>query len=132
MTERDDNRSWECRFLAGQPEGYAALYRQYGRDVLGILLRLTRGDRAEAEDLAQETFFAAYQGRSAFRPGTSLRAWLLGIAVRRWRDTCRRAAAQKRSLPPGWTPGNAPAAEAATALGEPEGTLKAVIWRHVY
>ena len=91
MTERDDNRSWECRFLAGQPEGYAALYRQYGRDVLGILLRLTRGDRAEAEDLAQETFFAAYQGRSAFRPGTSLRAWLLGIAVRRWRDTCRRA-----------------------------------------
>jgi RNA polymerase sigma-70 factor, ECF subfamily len=126
MTERENNQSWERGFLAGQPEGFAALYHQYSREVLGVLLRLTHGDRAEAEDLAQETFFAAYRGRSGFRPGTSLRAWLLGIAVRRWRDTCRQALAQKRLLPVGWTPGNAPAAEAValpelmleTALGQ--------------
>ena len=54
MTERSENQSWENRFRAGQPEGFAALYRQYGREVLGVLLRLTHGDRAEAEDCAQD------------------------------------------------------------------------------
>jgi RNA polymerase sigma-70 factor, ECF subfamily len=112
MSQSENNLVSERRFRAGQPEGFAALYQQYGRDVLGILLRLTHGNRAEAEDLAQETFFAAYRGRSGFRPGTSMRAWLLGIAVRRWRDTCRSAAAQKRTLPVSWEPGTAPAAEA--------------------
>lgn len=111
MVQRRENQGWEQQFLAGQPEGFAALYRQYARDVLGVLLRLTNNDRAEAEDLAQETFFAAYRGRSRFRVGTSLKAWLLGIAVRRWRDERRKASAQKRSLPAGWAPELAPPAE---------------------
>lgn len=75
---------------AGEERGFSCLYQRHGRDVLGILLRLTHGDRTEAEDLAQETFIAAYQGRAQFSGKVPLRAWLVGIAVRRWRDGRRR------------------------------------------
>lgn len=55
-----------------------------------MLTRLCGGNRAEAEDIAQETFVAAYQGRTTFTGKGSQRAWILGIAVRRWRDRNRR------------------------------------------
>jgi RNA polymerase sigma factor (sigma-70 family) len=68
----------------------ACLYERHGRDVLGILLRLTNGDRAEAEDLTQETFVAAFQGQKGYSGRVPVRAWLVGIAARRWRDSLRR------------------------------------------
>ena len=40
---------------------------------------LTR-DRAEAEDLAQETIARALSAADRFQPGTNLRAWLFAIA----------------------------------------------------
>ena len=81
-----------------RPDGadpwFARLYRHHAPNVLGLLVRLCDGDRAEAEDLCQETFVAAHQGRATFAGRGSPRAWLLGIAVRRWRDRGRR-----KSLP---------------------------------
>ena len=74
----------------GEADEFASLYRRHGRDVLGMLLHLTHGDRAEAEDLTQETFLAAFRGRRGFVGRASVRAWLIGIAVRRWRDARRR------------------------------------------
>jgi RNA polymerase sigma-70 factor (ECF subfamily) len=57
--------------------------------VFGFAIHLT-GDRSDAEDLTQDTFVAAFQGRRSYRgTGTPL-SWLLGIAARRWRDTRRR------------------------------------------
>src|SRR5215813_11126547 len=41
-------------------------------------LRLTH-NRAEAEDLVQETCLHAFRGFSRFNPGTNCRAWLLTI-----------------------------------------------------
>ncbi len=75
---------------AGEERGFACLYEHHGRDVLGILLRLTNGNRTEAEDLTQETFLAAFRGRQSFSGRVPLRAWLVGIAARRWRDSRRR------------------------------------------
>lgn len=69
---------------------FACLYENYGRDVLGILLRLTNGNRSEAEDLTQETFLAAFRGQNSFSGRVPMRAWLVGIAARRWRDSRRR------------------------------------------
>lgn len=89
MQERDE-KGLQRRVREGDSQGFFCLYERHGRDVLGILLRLTRGDRAEAEDLTQETFLAAFQGRKAFSGRVPLRAWLVGIAVRRWRDGQRR------------------------------------------
>lgn len=62
--------------------------------LLGFALRLT-GNRAEAEaeaeDLVQETFLAAFSGHDALRARSKYLPWLLGIAARRWRDRCRKS-----------------------------------------
>ena len=142
------------------PDPFTCLFERFGGEILGLLIRLTHGDRTEAEDLTQETFVAAFQGQSGYSGRVPLRAWLAGIAVRRLRDRQRRPRPKQVTLitePP------APEAterdvtqrvvleqalaqlsdsqqaaillvlvrgltykEAASALGEPEGTIK---WR---
>ena len=44
----------------------------------GAAMRMTR-DRAEAEDLVQDTMIRAYRFWSKFEPGTNIKAWLLTI-----------------------------------------------------
>ncbi len=44
----------------------------------GMALRLTR-DRADADDLVQDTMVRAYRFWSSFQPGTSAKAWLFTI-----------------------------------------------------
>lgn len=43
-------------------------------------LRLTGGNRVEADDVVQETFLRAYRHWDTFERGTSARAWLFTIA----------------------------------------------------
>ncbi|WP_395141174.1 RNA polymerase sigma factor [Armatimonas sp.] len=69
---------------------FRTLYQDHSRNVLGFLVRLCQGNRAEAEDLAQETFVAAYEARLRYKGFGSPKAWLFGIALRRWRDSRRK------------------------------------------
>ena len=55
---------------------------------------LTR-DKAEAEDLVQETCLRAFRFFDHFQPGTNCRAWLLSILRRLFINRCR----QKRREP---------------------------------
>ena len=80
-SERDEIHS-------GDAERFNRLYAEFAPRILGYL-RLLTGNRAAAEDLLQETFLAAYSGRSAYKGTASPLAWLLGIARRRWRDARR-------------------------------------------
>ena len=54
-------------------------------------LRLTR-NRADAEDLVQDTFVKAFRFTDRFRPGTNLKAWLFTILHNTWRNRVRDAA----------------------------------------
>ena len=52
-------------------------------------LRMTR-NRADAEDLVQETFARAYAAFGQYTPGTNLRAWLHRILLSVFLNTCRK------------------------------------------
>ena len=72
----------------------------FGTEVLRYLeplyataLRLTR-NRADAEDLVQDTLVKAFRFSSKFEPGTNLRAWLSTILHNTWRNRLREAGRQ--------------------------------------
>jgi RNA polymerase sigma-70 factor (ECF subfamily) len=69
----------------------------FGAEVLSYLeplyataLRLTR-NRADAEDLVQDTLVKAFRFSDKFEPGTNLRAWLSTILHNTWRNRVRDA-----------------------------------------
>ena len=59
---------------------YGELVRRYQSAVRGTLRRLTSGDHAWADDLAQDTFLKAHRGLGQYRGGARLGAWLMRIA----------------------------------------------------
>ena len=66
-------------FAVGDEEAGAAFVRRYQRRVFG-LARSIVGDRAVAEDLAQEAFVRAWRHASSYDPRRgSVNAWLLTI-----------------------------------------------------
>lgn len=66
----------------GSNRAFGELVDRHQQRVRAFLRRLGH-DHAEADDLAQETFLAAWTGARGFRGGSSVRSWLLGIAWRR-------------------------------------------------
>ncbi len=85
---------------------FGELVRRHQSVVRGFLRRLTGGRQALADDLAQETFLAAFRDLGRFRGGAAFSTWLLGIAYNQFRSSRRRARAEVE-----WT-GEVPAAEA--------------------
>lgn len=67
------------RARAGSAEAFADLVRLHQVMVRSYLGRFVR-DRDMAENLAQETFLAAYRDLATYRGDAPLRRWLLGIA----------------------------------------------------
>jgi RNA polymerase sigma-70 factor (ECF subfamily) len=79
-----DERGWVRRFRSGDPSGFDALYAAYGNRIYRFCHRLC-GRAADAEDLAQEVFLAAFQGRERFDGRSTVATWLYRIALYRWR-----------------------------------------------
>lgn len=65
------------------------LYRSHYRRVFGLCLRLL-GQRAQAEDAAQEVFVRAYRARGSYDPGQPFSSWVLAIASNHCIDLIRR------------------------------------------
>ncbi len=79
MLESDQLHSTLDHVLRGQPDAFLVIVRAYGpglRTYLGS--QLFHLD--DADDLAQETFIAAYRSLNTFRRGEDFGAWLRGIA----------------------------------------------------
>ena len=67
---------------------FGELLERHEREIFAYALRLT-GNRAEADDLYQETFLAAFRGWPPPRAGNE-RAWLYKIATNKAIDRVRR------------------------------------------
>lgn len=79
--------------------GFAAFVRAHSTAVYSTALRLS-GSRAEADDLAQETFIRAFTALRRFDAERVLllesRPWLLTITLNLWRNSLRRASRRPR------------------------------------
>lgn len=67
---------------------FPAFFRQYGDRIYRFCYRLS-GSASDAEDLTQEVFIAAFQGRERFQGRASVQTWLYQIALNCWRHSRR-------------------------------------------
>jgi len=85
--------------LAGDRSGAAYLIEHYQMDVYNASLRIL-ANPADAEDVTQDTFLAAFERMSTYRPGQALSPWLRAIARHRAIDLVRRRARAPQPEPP--------------------------------
>jgi RNA polymerase sigma-70 factor, ECF subfamily len=85
--------------LAGDRAGAAHLVEQYQMDVYDASYRIL-GNTADAEDVTQDTFLAAFERMATYRPGQALSPWLRAIARNRAIDLVRRRARAPEPEPP--------------------------------
>jgi RNA polymerase sigma-70 factor (ECF subfamily) len=90
-TTFDERRVVEA-VLAGDREAFRRLVERESRSVVAACTRVL-GDRAEAEDVAQEAFVIAYRSLASWRADGPFGAWLARIAMRL---AIRRAAQRKQ------------------------------------
>ena len=68
------------QYEPGSEADFERLYRNTYRRILGTLITVL-GDRAAAEDCAQDTFERAYKSWASWRPDAPVEAWLHRIAI---------------------------------------------------
>jgi RNA polymerase sigma-70 factor (ECF subfamily) len=78
VIERDDRRAFE------------EIVRRHQSQIRTVLRRLTKGDTALADDLAQETFVLAWRNLSRFRFEARFSTWLYRIAFNAWQTDARK------------------------------------------
>jgi RNA polymerase sigma-70 factor (ECF subfamily) len=76
------------RVRRGDDEAFRLIFDRYSRPVLSFIYDMV-GDRALAEDLAQETFVRAFRGLQTLREETKLSTWLFAIAKNVAREQLR-------------------------------------------
>jgi len=77
------------RSLDGNPEAFGELMNRHLSLVYNTAFSIT-GNRADADDAAQETFIKAYNSLDGFREKSSFRTWLYRIAVNTCYDIIRK------------------------------------------
>jgi RNA polymerase sigma-70 factor, ECF subfamily len=97
--------------LAGSESAFEQIVRRYQRPIIGLIARIT-GNRALAEDLAQETFVKAFRSLAAFDTTRRLSNWLFRIAHNTALDALRRSRPPPASI-------NATGIPSAAGLNEP-------------
>jgi RNA polymerase sigma-70 factor (ECF subfamily) len=75
----------------GNREAFAVLISRHAPSILSVTTRML-GPATDAEDVAQETFIAAYKALAGFQFGAKFSTWLYRIAVNKCKDAlrCRR------------------------------------------
>lgn len=98
MERNEVNRLIEA-VKSGKAREFSQLIRHFGLPVRSFVHSRVQ-NRADAEDIAQQVFIAAYQGIGKFDMQQSFEAWLIGIAKNRvlmhFRSSDRRHSAHER------------------------------------
>lgn len=89
------------RCKRGDPAAYAVLYNEHAGAVYNTITRLIK-HTAEAEDILQESFVAAFQGIARFTPEAGFRAWVKRIAINKSIDWIRKQKISFVELEPHW------------------------------
>lgn len=93
-----DDDALVARVLAGDPAAFAGIVERHRLPVRRLAYRML-ADADEADDAAQEAFVRAYVNLAKYRPGSSLRTWLLAITGNWCRDQLRgRHVARRRMV----------------------------------
>lgn len=89
----DPDRALVDRVRRGDDEGCRLLVEKYERRIVALGWGLV-GNRADAEDIAQDTFLRACRGLATFRGQSTFRSWLFQIAINAARTFRRTRAAR--------------------------------------
>jgi len=92
-----DSSDLLARAQAGDAESFCALCRVHETRLLRQALQLC-GDAMLAEDLAQETLFAAWKSIGRFDERCQFFTWLCAILLNRYRNVLRLTLRQKRPV----------------------------------
>ncbi|MHC4956919.1 MAG: RNA polymerase sigma factor [Planctomycetota bacterium] len=79
MTERSDI-DLMLAFKAGDDEAFSVLVDRYRNAIVNLTYRYL-GNRADAEDLAQEVFVKVYKARERYEARAKFTTWLYRVAV---------------------------------------------------
>lgn len=91
----DENKLVERAAATRDMAAFAELVRMHQSRLRGFLLRMTRGDNALADDLAQDSFLEAWRKIAQYRGDGPFFGWLSAIAYSRYLMEAR-----KRKLEP--------------------------------
>lgn len=74
--------------LKQDQEAFGRLIDRHAASIVNLAYRMV-GNRAEAEDLAQDTFLSAFKALSTFRADAKFSTWLYRIATNKCKDRLR-------------------------------------------
>ena len=86
--EGPDDAQLVARSLKQDHEAFGQLIDRHATVIVNLAYRMV-GNRAEAEDLAQETFLSAFKALSTFRADSKFSTWLYRIASNKCKDWLR-------------------------------------------
>lgn len=99
MMEENEIRRLIRSVKAGRTRDFTFLVREFSLSVRAFIHSRVQ-NRADAEDLAQQTFISAYRGLEKFDTEQSFEGWLIGIAKNRilmhFRTSDRRRSAHEK------------------------------------
>ncbi|MEM8767410.1 MAG: sigma-70 family RNA polymerase sigma factor [Pseudomonadota bacterium] len=121
----------------GDPDAQAEVYGILAPPVLGLALRIL-GDRAQAEEVLQDTFLSLLEGASSIRESAALVGWVRQTAVNHCLMRLRSPWQQRRSSEPAMEhidPAQSAEREATLtelerALGQLKADTRMVLWLH--
>lgn len=72
----------------GDRTAFDALVKHCARDIYNLCFRLC-GNKAAAEDIAQDAFIAAYKNMAKFQQKSAFAGWVYRIAINTWKNRVR-------------------------------------------